>query len=140
MPLNISAVVNSMTEITVYWEEVPAFNRNGTILLYEVLYHSTLDQTQTLNTTNSSTFTLLLRVEEFVEYNITVRAYTVAGAGEESMPVVVVMTPGDSMLSNFYNTTHTTSLNWHYCYTISIPPCSFSSSDRTASRSECDEL
>ena len=111
MPLNVSAVVNSMTEITVYWEEVPAFNRNGTILLYEVLYHSTLDQTQTLNTTNSSTFTLLLRVEEFVEYNIMVRAYTVAGAGEESMPVVVVMTPGDSMLSNFYNITHTTSLN-----------------------------
>ena len=36
--------------------------------------------------------------------------------------------------------THTTSLNWHYCYTISIPPCSFSSSDRTASRSECDKL
>ena len=93
MPLNVSAVVNSPIEIAVYWEEVPAFNRNGSILFYEVLYRSTLDQTQTLNTTDNSTFILLLRVEEFVEYNITVRAYTVAGAGVESMPVVIVMTP-----------------------------------------------
>ena len=93
MPQNVSAIVNSPTEITVYWEEVPAFNRNGIILLYEVLYHSTLDQTQTLNTADNSTFTSSLIVEEFVTYNITVRAYSVAGAGEESMPVVVVMTP-----------------------------------------------
>ena len=103
MPQNVSAVVNSPTEITVYWEEVPAFNRNGIILLYEVLYHSTLDQTQTLNTTDNSTFTLSLIVEEFVTYNITVRAYTVAGAGEESMPVVVVMTPAVLGFINFNN-------------------------------------
>ena len=93
MPQNVSAVVNSLTEIIVFWEEVPAFNRNGTILVYEMLYRSTLDQTQALNTTDNSTFTLSLRVAEFSTYNITVRAYTVAGAGEESMPVVVVMTP-----------------------------------------------
>lgn len=98
MPPNVSAVVNSTTEITVYWMEVPAFDRNGIILLYEVLYRSTLDQTQSLNTTDSSTFTLLLSgLEEFSEYNITVRAYTEAGAGEESVPVVVAMTPGASM-------------------------------------------
>ena len=93
MPQNVSAVVNSSTEITVYWKEVPAFNRNGVILVYEVLYRSTLDQTQTLNTTDNSTFSLSLQVEEFIAYNITVRAYTMAGAGDESMPVVVVMTP-----------------------------------------------
>ena len=93
MPQNVSAVVNSSTEIIVFWEEVPAFNRNGIIFLYEVLYRSTLDQTQTLNTTDNSTFTLSLQVEEFSTYNVTVRAYTVAGSGEESMPVVVVMTP-----------------------------------------------
>ena len=103
MPLNVSAVVNSSTEITVYWQEVPAINRNGIILLYEVLYHSTLDQTQTLNTTDASTFTLVLdELEEFVKYNITVRAYTEAGAGEESMPVVVTMTLGDGMLCVLY--------------------------------------
>ena len=93
MPQNVSAVVNSSTEIIVFWEEIPAFNRNGTILLYEVLYRSTLDQTQTLNTTDNSTFSLSLQVEEFSTYSITVGAYTVAGAGEESMPIVVVMTP-----------------------------------------------
>ena len=102
MPQNVNAVVDSSTEIIVYWEEVPALNRNGTILLYEVLYRSTLDQTQTLNTTDNSTFTLLLRVKEFVTYNITVRAYTVAGAGEESMPVVVVMTPPVRRFPDFF--------------------------------------
>ena len=101
-PLNVNAIVNSSTEIIVYWEEVPAFNRNGTILFYEVLYRSSLDQTQTRNTIDNSTFTLLLRVEEFVEYNITVRAYTVAGAGEESTPVVTVMTNGSSTYHSFY--------------------------------------
>ena len=105
MPQNVRTADNSLTEITVYWEEVPAFNRNGTILLYEVLYRSTLDQTQTLNTTDDSTFTLLLRVEEFVQYNITVRAYTVAGAGEESMPVVVVMTSAVRRFDNHYTCT-----------------------------------
>ena len=104
MPLNVSAMVNSTTEVIVYWQEVLPFNRNGTILLYEVLYQSsTLDQTQSLNTTDNSTFTLLLSgLEEFIEYNITVRAYTEAGAGEESMPVVAVQTPGDSMCPLIY--------------------------------------
>ena len=92
MPQNVSAVINSSTEIIEFWEEVPAFNRNGTILVYEVLYRSTLDQTQALNTTDNSTFTVSLQVAEFITYNITVRAYTVAGSGEESMPNVVVMT------------------------------------------------
>lgn len=99
MPLNVSAQVNSTTEVIVFWQEVPAFSRNGTILLYEVLYSSiAISQSNRRNTTDNSTFTLLLSgLEEFVEYNITVRAYTEAGAGEESVPVVEVMTPGTSM-------------------------------------------
>ena len=102
MPQNVNAsvVVNSTTEIMVYWEEVPEFNRNGTILLYEVVYRSILDgnnRTETRNTTNSSTFSLLLDgLDSFVVYDITVRAYTEAGAGEESTPVVTEMTPQDS--------------------------------------------
>ena len=80
--------------------------------MYEVLYRSTLDQTQALNTTDNSTFTLSLRVE-LVTYNIMVRAYTVAGAGEESMPVVVVMTSPIRKFLNygFGNVFHATFLS-----------------------------
>ena len=120
MPLNVSAgiVANTTTEIRVNWEEVPDFNRNGTILLYEVVYRSTLDgadRTETSNTTNNSTFSLLLDgLQEFVEYNITVRAYTVAGPGDESTPVVTVMTPQDSTFGRH-----------NYCNSIIIVMLSF---------------
>lgn len=96
MPLNVSAVVNSSTEITVYWQEVPPFNRNGVILFYKVLYRSALNGTQSEKTADNTTFTLLLNgLREHVEYNITVQVYTVAGAGEESTPIVMITTLGD---------------------------------------------
>ena len=95
MPLNVSAVANSSSEIIVYWEEVPAINKNGIILFYEVLFCRTLNcsQTQSLTTIDSATFTLSVNnLEQLTEYNITVRAYTGIGAGEESTPALVVMT------------------------------------------------
>ena len=95
MPLNVSAVANSSSEIIVYWEEVPAINRNGIILHYEVLYCRTLNcsQTQSINTTDAATFTLSVNnLEQLTEYSITVRAYTEVGAGKESTPVLEVMT------------------------------------------------
>ena len=91
MPLNVSALANSSSEITVYWDEVPPFNRNGLILFYEVLYCSTLNCTEmSVNTTDATTFNLTLdNLEEFTDYNITVRAYTVIGAGESTTAIVV---------------------------------------------------
>ena len=92
MPLNVSAVANSSSAITVYWDEVPPFNRNGLILFYEVLYCSTLNCTEmaSVNTTDATTFNLTLdNLEELTDYNITVRAYTVIGAGESTSAIVV---------------------------------------------------
>lgn len=81
------ALANSSSEIIVSWEEVPAISRNGIILFYEVLFCSVLNcgEVQSLNTTDSTTFTLVLNhLEEFTAYNITIRAYTQAGAGESA--------------------------------------------------------
>ena len=100
MPVNVSTLANSSSDIIVYWEEVPAISRNGVILFYEVLFCSTLNcsKTQSLNTTDATTFTLVINhLEEFTEYNITVRAYTQVGAGE-SAPALVTRTLVNGML------------------------------------------
>ena len=68
--------------------------------MYEVLYQplETFDgaiMTQTMNLTERSAN--LTDLEEFVDYNISVRAYTREGAGPYSEEVTV-MTPEDSKL------------------------------------------
>ena len=100
MPLNISALANSSSEIIVYWEEVPAFSKNGIILFHEVLFCNAVNcsEMQSLNTTDATKFSLILNsLEEFTAYSVTVRAYTQIGAGE-SAPLLVVMTLVDGML------------------------------------------
>ena len=83
-------MVLSPTEIEVSWEEVAAISRNGEITQYEVLFDplETFNgeiSTNSVNITNiSMLFTVLTGLEEYVEYNISVRAYTSAGAGPYS--------------------------------------------------------
>ena len=83
-------VVLSSTEIRVCWDQIPAINRNGEITMYEVQY----DLLQTFHrqifseTTNTSLMcTDLTGLEEYVEYNISVRAYSSVGPGPYSDPV-----------------------------------------------------
>ena len=82
----------SSTEITVTWEEVPAIDENGVIINYEVRFEP-LEFTETLttssvNTTDTIDLTVVLRaLQEYVEYNISVRAYTSVGPGPYSDPV-----------------------------------------------------
>ena len=89
-PSNVTTVVLSSTEIRVCWDQIPAINRNGEITMYEVQY----DLLQTFHrqifseTTNTSLMcTDLTGLEEYVEYNISIRAYTSAGPGPYSDPV-----------------------------------------------------
>ena len=89
-PTNVAAVSISSTEIMVSWDEVPPIDRNGLITMYEVLYVplETFEGTitsMTVNTTNTST--TLSGLEEFVMYNISVRAYTSEGPGPYSEEV-----------------------------------------------------
>ena len=71
------------------WVEVPAIDQNGIITNYEVqfepLQFTENLMTSTLNTTNLSI--AIDSLEEYVEYNISVRAYTSVGPGPYSDPV-----------------------------------------------------
>ena len=74
----------SSTAILVTWTEVNARDRNGIIITYEVDYQpanrfNDSDIVDIVNTTNTSI--VLQNLHEFVQYNITVRAYTSIGPG-----------------------------------------------------------
>ena len=85
--------VLSSTEIRVSWDEVPAIDQNGVITMYEVQFEplQTFNETiftNSVNITNTSMmYTVLMDLEEYVEYNISVRAYTSEGPGPYSDPV-----------------------------------------------------
>ena len=87
------ATALSSTEIAVSWEEVPAISQNGEIITYEVQYEplTLFDgqlSTDTVNITDISIlFTVLTDLEEYVEYNISVRAYTSTGPGPYSVDI-----------------------------------------------------
>ena len=73
----------------VTWDEVPGLDQNGIITDYEVQIEP-LDfpadiMTNLLNTTNLSIF--ITSLEEYVSYNISVRAYASVGPGPYSDPV-----------------------------------------------------
>ena len=79
---------------------VPPIDQNGIIIIYEVMYQplETFNgniATKTINLTNMSV--LLADLQEFVNYNISVRAYTSVGAGPYS-DEIIVMTPQDGKL------------------------------------------
>ena len=65
-------------------------DQNGIILLYEVQYEPLMTfggklMTMTMNTSNTSI--VLGGLQEYVEYNITVRAFTIVGPGPFSPTV-----------------------------------------------------
>ena len=83
----MSTLSLSPTVIEVTWEEVPLIDRNGEIILYEVLYESRDEiiypnTSQTVNTTE-----LLITLTDlfpFTTYSISVRAYTSVDHGPYS--------------------------------------------------------
>ena len=84
-------VVLSSTEMQVSWEEVPAINQSGSIIVYEVRYDplETFNGEISTNTTNTTMLnTTLNNLEENVNYSISVRAYTKIGPGPYSDGVV----------------------------------------------------
>ena len=80
----------SPTSIMVTWDVVALIDQNGVITMYEVLYEplETFNGTIMSNTTTVDGMTLtamLTDLEEFVDYNISVRAYTIVGDGPYSV-------------------------------------------------------
>ena len=89
----MTATANSSTTIAVMWDEVVPIDQNGVITTYEVMYTPLEDfdgaiMTRTTNLTGF--FVFLLDLEEYINYSITVRAFTSAGAGNYSDPVTVL--------------------------------------------------
>ena len=91
----------SSTSISVSWDEVQADLQNGNITGYNITYQS--------QTENDNGFVLtgpddrqanLTGLKEFVEYNISVVAFTVKGDGPPS--VIVVRTDQDSKLNYLF--------------------------------------
>lgn len=91
----------SPTSICVTWEEVPPFDQNGMIIAYEVFYEplNTFDGQLEVGAMNSTVlFIILSGLQEFLGYNITVQAYTMAGPGPLS-DVVANMTYEDGNIA-----------------------------------------
>ena len=88
-PQNVTTMAESSTEILVTWEEVPAIDENGDISMYEVEYMP-LETFNGQIATDSVTVdpallnTTLTGLEEDVDYNISVRAFTSVGPGPYS--------------------------------------------------------
>ena len=93
----------SSTQILVTWEEVPLDDQNGVITTYEVLivpqltFDGSLMESTTTNVTNTSL--LLDGLHPFLNYTISVRAYTSVGAGPYQS--VIESTLEDRRLHNF---------------------------------------
>lgn len=79
------------------WGDVPSVDQNGIIITYEVLLvpletFGGLVTEQQLNSTNSSV--VVTDLQEFLNYTISVRAYTIVGPGNYS-DVIIRMTLED---------------------------------------------
>ena len=92
-PLNVSAVGISSSVVLVMWGEVPELEQNGFITEYEVEYNQTafddIDISDTIMTDSSLMMVNLTGLEEFTEYFIRVRAFTIHGPGPYSNAVSV---------------------------------------------------
>ena len=87
---------SSSTSILVMWDEVPVNQQNGIITGYTITYQSqTENDNGTVQVNGSVRQTELTNLKEYVNYNITVFASTVKGAGPVS-DLIVVRTDQDS--------------------------------------------
>ena len=98
-PQNVTGQTTSSTSILVSWEEVQAELRNGIITGYNITYQSlTENDNGFLQASPNDHLANLTGLKEFVEYNISVVAFTVKGDGLPS--VIVVRTDQDSKPNN----------------------------------------
>jgi len=90
-PRNLTLMVNSSTSIVVVWDTVLPFDRNGVINTYEIEY-TPLENfegrigTNEMNVTSASRSTVLSDLQSYVNYSISIRAYTSVGPSFYSQP------------------------------------------------------
>ena len=74
------------------WKEVVPIDKNGVITMYEVMYNPLEIFVRAIgrgikNVSSHSSSVVLTDLEEYVFYNISVRAYTQVGQGNFSSPI-----------------------------------------------------
>ena len=111
-------MAESSTTIAVMWEEVPPIDQNGVITMYEVTYTPLETFGGTLESNSSTVLepaqsVNLTGLEEYIHYNISVRAFTSVGAGPSSV-AVTVLTLQDSkrIVRTHYTLTIVCMLHW----------------------------
>ena len=88
-PPGFSAQVQSATSIRVRWNEIPGIDRNGIITAYRVQYWYLEDVLESATTSGAAMMTELTSLEENKNYTMRVQAFTSAGPGPFSDPVVM---------------------------------------------------
>ena len=92
-PQNVTALTKSSTQITVTWQNVIGKHRNGIINGFKIFYQATGEfaenKTEHLLTVNngSADLVVLTGLEKYIEYNISVLAFTSKGDGPNSTEV-----------------------------------------------------
>ena len=100
----------SSTNISVSWEAVQAELRNGIITGYNITYKSqTENDNGFVEASPNDRQANLTGLKEFVDYNISVVAFTAKGDGPPS--VIVVRTDQDSKSCQFYTLPHSDKLS-----------------------------
>ena len=95
-PPNVRGHNTSSTSILVLWDKVPVVKQNGIITGYTITYQSQTENHNGIVPAGANERQMeLTGLKEYVDYNITVFASTVKGAGPSS-PVLVVNTDQDS--------------------------------------------
>ena len=79
-------MATSPTSIAVMWGEILPRDQNGVITAYEVAYTALetfggVAEKNTVNVSGSNISVVLMELHEFVNYTISVRAFTDVGAG-----------------------------------------------------------
>ena len=87
-PVNVTAFVVNSTALEVTWEPVSAIAKNGIITQYEIEFNqTTFSAAVSFSTVTVNSSTLMVKLsglEEYVQYFIRVRAYTIVGPGPYS--------------------------------------------------------
>ena len=89
----MTATANSSTTIAVMWDEVIPIDQNGVITVYEVMYtpQENFNGTIGSNTTilyDAERSVVLIGLQEYVNYSISVRAFTTVGPSNYSNVVI----------------------------------------------------
>lgn len=89
-PVNVTAFVGSSTAIIVTWSPLLPIDQNGIITRYDIMYQPQETfggsiATQTTNVSGSVMSVTLMDLQEFVTYDISIRAYTNMGPGPFSV-------------------------------------------------------